>query len=162
MQKKIKPFPHYMYHRDYDEPRRVDNTAQAKELRNIGWKASRIWKEFPKMVEGVPVNNAEEEKLLLDAVARKPKVVIETKITDQHGNVVSHTGKDTQRLTPVPMKNSVQVHKNTPEHNDRFEIVGPDGDPIPDHVYETFDAARQVQKELNSNSPGHKARKIKQ
>ena len=80
--KKVNDYPRYVYHREYDEPRRVDNREQENELVNKGWSKSYLYKEFPKYVNGIIVKTPEEEKLLLSAKPGKtlkkdePKVVV--------------------------------------------------------------------------------------
>ena len=72
-------YPKYVYHKEYDEPRRVDNKAEEIDLLNKGWKKRYIKKEYPKWVNGVVVRSEAEEKLLLDAAKKTPKPKIEKK-----------------------------------------------------------------------------------
>ena len=64
-------YPFYMYHEDYNEPRRVDENSQQVDLENEGWVAHYIHKDYPQLVNGVMVHSKEEhEKLLLPKVKK--------------------------------------------------------------------------------------------
>ncbi len=147
-------YPIYLYHKEYDDPRKVDNSAEEVDLKNKGWVRRYIWKEYPKMVNGVLVNSAADEKLLRNAGKKKPKV----KIT-QVGAGTDRTVDDDIVLEP-PLKGSVQVPENLETEEKEFEIVNSDGVVIPDLQFSSWRDAQQRQKELNKNSPGHVARKI--
>jgi hypothetical protein len=75
MARKIKSFPTYMYHKEYDEPRRVDDQDQATELELKGWKNSYVWKMYPKIVNGILCKDEATEKLLLQAQSNIPEKV---------------------------------------------------------------------------------------
>lgn len=153
----VKTYPRYLYHKEHNEPKMVENKAQETELRNLGWVARYLWREFPKMVNGIIVNSKGEEKLLLDAEAAKPKVEVKKTILDASGNVLADTGDVAPIVTEPPLKNLVQVTENL---TSSFEMLAPDGNPIPDLWYSTWKEAQAAQKDLNVNVPGHKARKL--
>lgn len=61
-------YPFYMYHPDYDEPKRVDNKDEKKALEDRGWRKQYIHKSFPKYVNGVIYKTkAEYESAMKDA-----------------------------------------------------------------------------------------------
>lgn len=163
---KVKKYPSYMYHQEYNEPRRVDNLGELQNLQAIGWVNHRIWKEFPKMVNGIIIKNKAEEKLLLDAAAKQPKVEVKKTILTPDGTPL-HTHKPT-----AATKGQVQVPANAPVGDTdgadsadpvevmAYEITNGEGSVIPDLQLSTWAEAQAVQKELNKNAPGHKARKI--
>jgi len=158
MAKAIK-YPIYMNHQEHPEPQRVDNKAEQTMWENRGWTTRRIWKEFPKMVNGIIIGSKEEETLLLDAEKSKPKVVADTNILDADGQIISTTAKPL--VINPPIKGSVQVTEDLKSSNG-FEILSPAGHVIETLHYDTWKEAQQKQKELNENVPGHKARKIEQ
>jgi len=77
-----KPYPRYLYHRDYDEPKIVNSKAEEMELGTKGWVTSYIHKDYPKWVGDKIVQSKEEEEQLL--ASQQPKladVSTEGKIT---------------------------------------------------------------------------------
>ena len=64
---KAKRYPFYMYHKDEDEPRRVDDHEQEVALENKGWITRYIHKDYPKWVNGVIVKSKEEHDKLIEA-----------------------------------------------------------------------------------------------
>ena len=150
---KPKKFPFYMYHKDYEEPRRVDHQSEIAPLESQGWVTHRIWREFPKMVNGIIVKTPAEEKLLRDAEAAKPKVEVKKTILTPGGTPI-HTERPAT-------KTQVQVPASPEAEGDpKFEIINSEGEVIPDLQFASWKDAQAKQKELNQNSPGHKARKI--
>ena len=60
----LKTFPKYMYHRDHDEPVRVDSKAEQTDMTNKGWVISYLHKEYPKWIGDKLVRSrAEEDRL---------------------------------------------------------------------------------------------------
>ena len=55
-----------MYHRDFDEPLRVDNKDEQRQLAEKGWEDHYIHKEYPKWVKGQIVKNKAEHEALLE------------------------------------------------------------------------------------------------
>lgn len=47
-----KKYPFYMYHKDFDEPLRVDNKDEERQLSEKGYIDHYIHKEFPKYYKG--------------------------------------------------------------------------------------------------------------
>lgn len=157
---KVSQYPKYMYHREYDEPRRVDTKEQENDLKNKGWVSRYLHKEYPKWVNGILCKTAEQEKLLLDAAknqAQPDKVEVKKVLVGPDGVPVD----DDVQTEPIP-KGSVQVPVDleTNAENDMYEIVNADGAVVPDHLYNNWADARAAQKDLNANTPGHKARKV--
>ena len=150
---KVGQYPKYMYHREYDDPRRVDTKDQENDLKNKGWVNRYLFKEYPKMVNGILCKTPDQEKLLLDAAKRQPEpceVKVEKVLVGPNGAPVD----ENIQTEPIP-KGSVQV-----PGTDRYEIVNADGAVVPDHLYDNWAEAREAQKDLNANAPGHKARKV--
>lgn len=86
---KLKTFPKYMYHKDHNEPVRVDSKAEQTDKENLGWTTMRLFKEYPKWIgDKLVQSKAEEERLLaeseslldvtLDAIEQGPANVEET------------------------------------------------------------------------------------
>lgn len=69
---KERKFPYYMYHKDFDEPMRVDNKDEARQLAEKGYEDHYIHKDYPKWVNGKIVPNKAAHEALL---AEQPKVV---------------------------------------------------------------------------------------
>ena len=70
------PYPRYVYHKDYNEPIRVDSLEDETPLLNQGWVTRYLHKEYPKWVNGVIVQDAEEhEKVLAGAKKDKKRTV---------------------------------------------------------------------------------------
>jgi len=63
--RQTKPYPRYLYHRDYDEPKIVNSKAEEVELGTKGWVVSYIHKDYPKWVGDKIVRSKEEEGRLL-------------------------------------------------------------------------------------------------
>lgn len=85
----LKTYPKYLYHRDHDEPVRVDSKAEQTDKENLGWTTMRLFKEYPKWIgDKLVQSKAEEERLLaeseslldvtLDAIEQGPANVEET------------------------------------------------------------------------------------
>lgn len=66
----LKTFPKYMYHRDHNEPIRVDSKAEQTDRENLGWTTARLFKEYPKWIGDKLVQSGVEEERLL--AANKP------------------------------------------------------------------------------------------
>jgi hypothetical protein len=166
MAKKIKSFPTYMYHREHPEGRRVDDQDQATDLENSGWRNQYIWKEYPKMVNGILCKDPETEKLLKQAQANVPekvKVVKDHIIKAPSGSMPDK--KIAVQSPGMPGKDDLELEDGEPEATEAtevntYEMIGSDGKAIPDMHFTSFKAAQAKQKELNANEPGHKARKI--
>ena len=158
MQKVPTKFPAFMYHKEHDEPKRVDTADQAKDLMTHGWVNRYLYKEYPKMVNGVLCKDKATEDLLLKTEAAKPKVVKETVVSKPSGEPVLkiEDGKVSAHKEPVK---KVQVQVAGPEKME-FEILGPGGEVIPDLQFSTWKEAQSTQSELNKNVPSHKARKM--
>jgi len=76
------PYPRYLYHKDHDAPIRVDTKADETPLLNQGWVTRRLFKEFPKMVEGQTVYSRKEENRLrksLDLKEQEKKKEVKAK-----------------------------------------------------------------------------------
>lgn len=67
-----KKFPFYMYHKDFDEPLRVDNKDEVRQLTEKGYVERYLYKEYPKWVKGAIVRTKEEEEKRLE---RFPDVI---------------------------------------------------------------------------------------
>ncbi|RLC21488.1 MAG: hypothetical protein DRH93_11665 [Deltaproteobacteria bacterium] len=147
-------FPLYLYHKEYNEPRRVDNRAQMTDLQNKGWVNRYIKKHYPKWVNGIIVKSEVEHKLLLQAGSNAPKmkVVVDKTVLDGDNNVIADTGSVAPVLTKAPTGVVHQVPAS-------FEIAGPDGKAVEGHIYNSWKEAQKAQKILNEVVPGHKARK---
>ena len=63
--RQTKPYPRYLYHRDFDEPKIVNSKAEEMELGTKGWIVSYIHKDYPKWVGDKIVRSKEEEERLL-------------------------------------------------------------------------------------------------
>jgi len=72
----MEKFPIYMYHKAYDEPRRVDNNSEKVDLENQGWTSAYIHKSYPKWVNGVIVRNKKEHDLLLGKEEEKEEKIV--------------------------------------------------------------------------------------
>lgn len=153
MAKAIK-YPIYMNHAEYPEPQRVDNRDEQVMWQNRGWTTARIWREYPKFVNGIIVGSKKEEDLLLSAAKNKPNVVIDKTVLDASGQVVTSTAKPI--IEKPPLKGSVQVATDLDKG---FEIVTPGGNVIETLHFDNWKEAQAKQKELNEVTPGHKARK---
>lgn len=151
---KVNKYPVYLYHKEYNDPRIANNKAQQTDLENKGWTTRYIYKEYPKMVNGVLCKTEEAEKFLLAEAEKIPKMKVEVHKTvkDQHGNIVAETGKPATVVTEPPTGKINQVPAS-------FEIVGPDGKVIQGKEFATWKDAQSKQKALNEAIPGHKARK---
>ncbi|RLC24895.1 MAG: hypothetical protein DRH93_03305 [Deltaproteobacteria bacterium] len=147
-------FPIYLYHKEYDTPKRVDNRAQMTDLQNKGWVNRYIKKEYPKWVNGIVVRSEAEHKVLLAAEARKPAMKVEVKKTLLDGD--NRVIKDSGSVAPVLTKPPTGVVHQVPA---QFEIAGPDGNAVEGHIYNTWKEAQGAQRILNEVVPGHKARK---
>jgi hypothetical protein len=157
MGKKIKSFPTYMYHKEYAEPRRADDQDQATELEAKGWRSNYIWKEYPKMVNGILCKDEATEKLLLQAQSNIPEKV---KVVKDH-IIKAPSGSMPDKKVAVQSAGIPETEVTEAEETaGTYEIVGPEGEVIPELTFTDFKAAQAKQKELNSNVPGHKARKI--
>jgi hypothetical protein len=86
-EKEKEKFPFYMYHKDYDEPKRVDNKDEKRALEDRGWQKRYIHKSYPKYVNGkIYKTKADHEA----AMALEPKIeVIKTDI--ETGDIVKKT-----------------------------------------------------------------------
>lgn len=159
---KTSQYPKFMYHREYDEPRRVDTKEQENDLKNKGWVSRYLYKEYPKMVNGILCKSADQEKLLLEASGQQAQpceVKVKKVMVGPDGSPID---EDIQ-TEPIP-KGSVQVPETfeSDSDGDMYEIVNADGAVVPDHLYDNWADARAAQKDLNANTPGHKARKVAQ
>ena len=169
---KVKKYPMYVYHKEYNEPRRCDNLGQLNELTSQGWTESYVWKEFPKMVNGILCKTPAQEKLLLDHAAKTPKVEVKkTTLSgggtpvdpEMHKLVPEKPTRASRNKSQVPENFEAAGFKESPEAKDDgmgYEVVNGDDVVIPDLRFATWAEAQATQKELNKNSPGHKARKI--
>ena len=64
-------YPLYMYHRDFDNPKRVDNNEEEKALSQKGWVATYLHKDYPTMVNGMICKDKDEEKRELAKAAKE-------------------------------------------------------------------------------------------
>ena len=69
LNRQVKPYPRYMYHKDHDEPKVVYSKVEEAELGTKGWITAYIHKEYPKWVSNKIVNSFEEEECLLASQA---------------------------------------------------------------------------------------------
>ena len=67
----LKTYPKYMYHVDHNEPIRVDSKAEQVSMENKGWTTARLFKEYPKWVEGKLVQSQAEEERLFGSLAER-------------------------------------------------------------------------------------------
>jgi len=67
--RQTRPYPRYLYHQDYSEPKIVNSKAEETELNTKGWIASYIHKDYPKWVGDKIVRSKEEEERLLASQA---------------------------------------------------------------------------------------------
>ena len=87
VEKEKEKYPLYMYHKDYDEPKRVDNKDEKRALEDRGFTKRYIHKSYPKYVNGIVYNTKAEHEA---AVKEMPKVeVVKTDI--KTGDVVKKT-----------------------------------------------------------------------
>lgn len=70
----LKTYPRYMYHRDHNEPVRVDSKAEQTDKENLGWTTARLYKEYPKWVGGKIVQSEVEERRVLATLHPEPPV----------------------------------------------------------------------------------------
>jgi len=167
---KVNEYPKYLYHREYDEPRMVETREQESDLLNKGWQKAYIFKEYPKMVNGILCRTKEQEDLLLQAANSQPKVEVKKVLVGPDGvpvdsNIVPEKPK-TAGIVQVPE----QLEKTAPPEpvkqdtdppaKPQYGIKNENGDQIPGHYYATWDEARAAQVDLNANAPGHKAYKL--
>lgn len=59
-------YPFYMYHKEHDEPLRVDNKDEERQLAEKGWEPNYIHKEYPKWVKGKIVKSKAEHEAFLE------------------------------------------------------------------------------------------------
>lgn len=162
LSKHFKTFPKQLYHREKPgQRRRVENLHQEKEAKKSGWQDDYVYAEYPKMIylpdhqSGLVVQDEKEERIIMEAKSKAPKV--EKRTVHMLGDQVVHQEggiKPVQGGPPVKGKSQVQVP------NEEYRIYNADGEEIPDHVYTDWKEALAAQKELNSNVPGHKAKKV--
>jgi hypothetical protein len=69
LSQQTKPYPRYLYHRDFNEPKIVNSKVEEVELGTKGWTTARLFKEYPKWVGDTIVRSEAEEKRLLAANA---------------------------------------------------------------------------------------------
>lgn len=60
-----RPYPKYLYHSDFNEPKIVNSQVEEAELGTKGWVSTYLHKAYPKWVNGKIVKSKEEEDLLL-------------------------------------------------------------------------------------------------
>ena len=65
-----RPYPKYLYHPDFNEPKIVNSQVEEAELGTKGWVTTYLFKAYPKWVGDKIVKSKEEEELLL--AERKP------------------------------------------------------------------------------------------
>lgn len=58
----VKKYPLYMYHKDENEPLRVDNKDEERQLSEKGYVDHYIHKDYPKWVKGAIVKNKKEHE----------------------------------------------------------------------------------------------------
>ena len=75
LSQQTKPYPRYLYHRDFNEPKIVNSKVEEIALGTKGWGVSYIHKDYPKWVGGKIVRSKEEEERLL--VECKPASSVE-------------------------------------------------------------------------------------
>ena len=111
---KLKTFPKYMYHKDHNEPIRVDSKAEQTDKENLGWTTARLFKEFPKWVGDKIVHSKAEEERLLASTNPQPKEVVLPDFGEEM-KVVKETQVDSQDTAVVekPNKKSVGRPKKT-------------------------------------------------
>lgn len=92
-----KTFPRAMYHKDHNEPIIVSNKVDMEALESKGWIDSYMYKEYPKMVEGVVVNSKEEEAARLSEAKGelKMKVVKESVVESNNPDIAEKVAKET-------------------------------------------------------------------
>ena len=88
LSQQTKPYPRYLYHRDFNEPKIVNSKVEEIALGTKGWGVNYIHKDYPKWVDNKIVRSKEEEERLLveckplievalDAIERGPASKIE-------------------------------------------------------------------------------------
>ena len=60
-----RPYPKYLYHPDFNEPKIVNSQVEEAELGTKGWVTTYLFKAYPKWVGSKIVKSKEEEELLL-------------------------------------------------------------------------------------------------
>jgi hypothetical protein len=87
IEKEKQTYPVYVYHKDYDEPKRCDNKDELRALIDRGWQIKYIYKPYPKWVNGRIVKNKAEHDAL-----KKTMPTIEVIKTDiETGETVKKT-----------------------------------------------------------------------
>lgn len=65
LSQQTKPYPRYLYHRDFNEPKIVNSKVEEVELGTKGWSTARLFKEYPKWVGDTIVQSEADERRLL-------------------------------------------------------------------------------------------------
>lgn len=106
-------YPRYLYHKDYDEPIRVDSKEEEAPLLNQGWVVRYLHKEYPKRIGDQRVFNAEQEAEVL-AGAKKKRTISpnRTYVCDVCGEVFKHPYEKAQHVRKTGHK-LVKAHKAT-------------------------------------------------
>ena len=101
LNRQVKPYPRYMYHRDHDEPKVVYSKVEEAELGTKGWITAYIHKEYPKWVGDKIVNSFEEEERLLASqqpqmadASQIEEIQIEVPSFDASADVFTEPGSD--------------------------------------------------------------------
>jgi len=97
-------FPFYMYHKDENEPQRVDDNAQVVDLENKGWVSHYIHKEYPKWVDGKVVKSKKEHDELVKPLP-EVKTVILTENPDGTGEPIIGEKPKSKGGRPIGSKN---------------------------------------------------------
>lgn len=69
-----RPYPKYLYHPDFNDPKIVNSQVEEAELGTKGWVTTYLFKAYPKWVGDKIVKSKEEEERLL--AERKPLIEV--------------------------------------------------------------------------------------
>jgi len=118
VQQRKSPYPRYLYHKDYNEPIRVDSAEDEAPLLNQGWVAKYLHKEYPKWVNGIIVQDAEgEAKALENGPKDNGRTVLKTNdeksyACDICGEIFKHPWEKAQHVRKTGhQKLTPTVHK---------------------------------------------------
>ena len=103
-----RPYPKYLYHPDFNEPKIVNSQVEETELSTKGWVSTYLFKAYPKWVGNKIVKSKEEEEQLLAECDHSDEVVPFDEFLDGgSGVVIPPVTKETQ----VDGQDTVMVEK---------------------------------------------------
>lgn len=101
-----RPYPKYLYHPDFNEPKIVNSQVEEAELGTKGWVTTYLFKAYPKYVGDKIVKSKEEEEQLLAESNSGEEVASPDEMFDGGSGVVIPESFD---VTP-PVTKEIQVN----------------------------------------------------